>query len=284
MIQPANCGADVEHSDSLPYDDQQARKVRVRRIIKQIASEERRRIIPPRYQQAPPVCAEIAPVITQRLLKVGIQALTVNGVVLASHTSDSFLMHFWTESEGLLIDVTLDQLGSLFPSILICEAVKCRDHPRLGLMYSPSEEFYACSPVGGNHVLNIPLSLRLYRIWTSYLKTSVIPILVKEGFGEPEELYAVGSTFFEQGRRDFLSGFPRIMNSLPRQASQQALTLNRTKRIVRLLESKIVADTKQLMQILEASGDMRATARSGEALVAFGRRTFEMAATLFCGQ
>lgn len=77
---------------------------------------------------AGPVCGEASAAVTKALLNAGYAAEQVRGYVVGEPVGlllDYFLHHHWTEVEGRIVDVTIDQLnrdGASYPPVMI--------HPR----------------------------------------------------------------------------------------------------------------------------------------------------------
>lgn len=102
--------------------------------FERVASEARRLAIDDRpttsrkrRRLARPVCHEVAPILTHKLQAAGIEAREVIGWVLMPY--GEVLRHHWTEAEGMVIDVTIDQLGEHWPAILIAPVEEMRDFP-----------------------------------------------------------------------------------------------------------------------------------------------------------
>ena len=65
------------------------------------------------------VCEEAANHITTELIEAGIDAVTIKGFVWPPNDPETNLTHYWTEANGYVIDVTIDQLGPEWPNIYI---------------------------------------------------------------------------------------------------------------------------------------------------------------------
>lgn len=126
--------------------------------IKRIAAEVRRELVP--RGRAGLICQPAAEEITRRLRAEKIKARTIKGHAVPT-SGDHQLRHYWTEAEGLLIDVTIDQLGRGWPKVLIEDAQTCRDHTELGIIYSPDDEFLPA--IRGSYPFTTIEAIRRYR-------------------------------------------------------------------------------------------------------------------------
>lgn len=80
-----------------------------------IASNVKRDLIKERLGKQ--ICHMAAPAVTKVLVAAGFDARTVKGAYLSDGHKTSLSTHYWTEADGYLVDVTLDQLGREFPQV-----------------------------------------------------------------------------------------------------------------------------------------------------------------------
>lgn len=81
-----------------------------RKEILAAARRVRQRIVR-RYGVMQPVCQIAAFEVTSELLGMGIQAETIRGAYIPRCGDIDLCPHYWTEADGYIVDVTLDQLG-----------------------------------------------------------------------------------------------------------------------------------------------------------------------------